>query len=249
MADPKCSHCGEAMVTAGPGLGWFCKNLCAAKATMKMPMSDEKCPKCSAAVSQRATSNCRAMRPRGSADDGTVIYECGASSHKLYRHDTKCLLRQLAAKDKELTFLRTASCPLDREFLGRLVRLTWVEWARSQDNPKPHWLTSWDELSEPMKEVDRLIGEKVATVSTALMERELTTLRVERNKLRLAAKTAIVELENATREVQQEGNLVIRPDGKNEWLCEACGTTQDADTEADADGCCPACSMSKAGKE
>ena len=47
----------------------------------------------------------------------------------------------------------------DRESLGRLVRETWVEWAREQPTPKPSWLVSWNELPEPDKEVDRRIGE------------------------------------------------------------------------------------------
>lgn len=51
---------------------------------------------------------------------------------------------------------------LDREQLGRIVRYAWVNWAEKQENPKPHWLNSWEELDEPMKEVDRQIGEEVA---------------------------------------------------------------------------------------
>lgn len=42
--------------------------------------------------------------------------------------------------------------------LGRRVREVWVAWAKTQPDPKPHWLTPWDELAEPDKEVDRLIG-------------------------------------------------------------------------------------------
>jgi hypothetical protein len=44
------------------------------------------------------------------------------------------------------------------ETLGRRVREVWVNWAKEQPDPKPHWLTSWDELDEPSKEVDRRIG-------------------------------------------------------------------------------------------
>lgn len=48
-----------------------------------------------------------------------------------------------------------------REELGRLVRSIWLEWAKEQPNPKPSWLLPWEELSEPEKEVDRRIGEKL----------------------------------------------------------------------------------------
>ncbi len=48
-----------------------------------------------------------------------------------------------------------------REFLGKLVRAEWVKWAREQPSPKPSWLQSWDELTEPEREVDRRIGEAI----------------------------------------------------------------------------------------
>lgn len=48
---------------------------------------------------------------------------------------------------------------LDREALGKQVRSVWIKWAREQSSPKPSWLLSWDELTEPDKEVDRRIGE------------------------------------------------------------------------------------------
>lgn len=49
----------------------------------------------------------------------------------------------------------------DRERLGRIVREVWVEWAREQPSPKPSWLVPWEGLSEPDKEVDRRIGERL----------------------------------------------------------------------------------------
>ena len=48
-----------------------------------------------------------------------------------------------------------------REQLGRLVRETWVAWAKEQPTAKPSWLVPWEELQEPDKEVDRRIGEAV----------------------------------------------------------------------------------------
>lgn len=50
----------------------------------------------------------------------------------------------------------------NRENLGRLVRDEWMDWALEQDNPKPSWLTPWSLLSEPDREVDRRIGERIA---------------------------------------------------------------------------------------
>jgi hypothetical protein len=49
-----------------------------------------------------------------------------------------------------------------REQRGRTVRETWVTWARRQRNPKPSWLTGWDDLDADQREVDMLIGEAVA---------------------------------------------------------------------------------------
>lgn len=48
-----------------------------------------------------------------------------------------------------------------REDLGKMVRDEWVAWAKEQPNPKPSWLVPWDGLSEPDKEVDRRIGERL----------------------------------------------------------------------------------------
>jgi hypothetical protein len=48
--------------------------------------------------------------------------------------------------------------------LGRLVREVWIEWAQEQPNPKPSWLVPYDELSEPDKEVDRRIGQRLYEV-------------------------------------------------------------------------------------
>ena len=50
----------------------------------------------------------------------------------------------------------------EHEDLGRLVRETWVKWASGQPDPKPSWLTGWDELDAGQREVDCRIGETVA---------------------------------------------------------------------------------------
>lgn len=48
-----------------------------------------------------------------------------------------------------------------REFLGQLVRMEWVAWAREQPHPKATWLAPWHQLTEPEREVDRRIGERI----------------------------------------------------------------------------------------
>ncbi len=58
-----------------------------------------------------------------------------------------------------LSALRQHRGPIDRESGGKLVRETWIAWSKEQPNPKPSWLVSWEELSEPDKEVDRRIWE------------------------------------------------------------------------------------------
>lgn len=52
--------------------------------------------------------------------------------------------------------------PFDRDQLGRFVREAWISWAKVQPHPKPSWLVPYDALSEPDKEADRIIGERVA---------------------------------------------------------------------------------------
>jgi hypothetical protein len=48
-----------------------------------------------------------------------------------------------------------------RDGLGRMVREVWIEWAKQQPVAKLHWLTPYDQLDEPDKEVDRRIGERL----------------------------------------------------------------------------------------
>ena len=62
---------------------------------------------------------------------------------------------------------------MDREFLGKLVRIIWVKWAKKQPNPKPSWLVEWDDLDKNSKEIDCLIGEKIAEAATIELQAEL----------------------------------------------------------------------------
>lgn len=53
---------------------------------------------------------------------------------------------------------------INRDQLGELVRLAWIEWAIEQPDPKSSWLVPYQDLPEADKEVDRRIGEFVAGV-------------------------------------------------------------------------------------
>jgi hypothetical protein len=74
----------------------------------------------------------------------------------------------------------------DREALGRLVRETWVAWAREQPDPKSNWLTGWDELDSGQREVDMRIGSAVAVRATRDARLELDELRAEVMRYRAA---------------------------------------------------------------
>lgn len=53
------------------------------------------------------------------------------------------------------------------EGYGPLVRKVFSAWARVQPNPKPSWLTPWNGLTDPEREVDILIGDAVAAAERA----------------------------------------------------------------------------------
>jgi hypothetical protein len=52
-----------------------------------------------------------------------------------------------------------------REQRGRLVRETWVTWAKRSRHPLASWLTPFDDLDEDRRESCRLIGEAVAAAA------------------------------------------------------------------------------------
>lgn len=51
---------------------------------------------------------------------------------------------------------------IDRETLGREVRRVWIEFCLENGDTKPSHLASWEEMTEPEREVDRRIGEAIA---------------------------------------------------------------------------------------
>lgn len=97
-------------------------------------------------------------------DHFKICFETHRNWHTYYNEKTKELRDQLTAE--------RAPAALDRERLGQLVRQVWIEWAREQPNPKPHWLTPWEELDESSREVDRRIGERVASAALAALNGE-----------------------------------------------------------------------------
>ena len=78
---------------------------------------------------------------------------------------------------------------MNREQLGGVVRLVWLEWAKEQPNPKPSWLLPWKDLTDHEKEVDRRIGERLVTLATPLLEdahERIADLERENKRLRKA---------------------------------------------------------------
>lgn len=132
------------------------------------------------------------------SDDFFVVHRTGSREDAEFvadavRHNIAGFLAQHTAQLRaEVERLRGASHH-DREFLGKLVRMTWVEWAREQEDPKPHWLEPWSALDEPMREVDRRIGERVAGVAAALADREIGRLEKELGTPRAAAPSPRLE--------------------------------------------------------
>jgi len=75
---------------------------------------------------------------------------------------------------------------MDREELGREVRAVWVKWAGEQPDPKPSWLVPWEGLSEPDKEVDRRIGERIYALAQGDTESMLLRVVQVLNLLRVS---------------------------------------------------------------
>ena len=75
--------------------------------------------------------------------------------------------------------------PDDREPLGRIVRETWVAWAREQYRPKPSWLVPWERLDNGQREVDMRIG--AAAAVRAVADAKLRNERLEAQLFALGA--------------------------------------------------------------
>ena len=71
-----------------------------------------------------------------------------------------------------------------REFLGKMVRMEWEAWAREQPNPKASWLTPWAELTEPEREVDRRIGQRIHDMAIGSIYEPLSASAQPRGAIR-----------------------------------------------------------------
>src|SRR5215469_2088071 len=95
-----------------------------------------------------------------------------------------------------------------REIGGKLVRDTWIAWAKEQPNVKPSWLVPWEELSEPDKEVDRRIWEacqpKVTTETREIAEKCVSKLRLFRTVDGSEHSDAIKEVTRALQEATEQ---------------------------------------------
>jgi hypothetical protein len=70
-----------------------------------------------------------------------------------------------AAKEGNRVVIRLSDDEVDA--IGALVREVWVEWAAEQPDPKPSWLTPWEDLDEGQRQVDKRIGATIAAVARA----------------------------------------------------------------------------------
>lgn len=105
-----------------------------------------------------------------------------------------------------------------REYLGRLVRKEWIKWAREQPSPKASWLVPWEGLSEPDKEVDRRIGERLYSVGVLSVEPVTASLE-ETTPLTAAAIDAWADRFSAAMSGVQDIDVTARLVGEaRRWL-------------------------------
>jgi hypothetical protein len=90
-----------------------------------------------------------------------------------------------------------------REQRGRLVRETWVRWARQQPSPKPGWLTGWNELDYGQRQVDMLIGEAVAADTLLTFAAELEAGAAQMTEMAGAPREALAVAVSMARERAQ----------------------------------------------
>lgn len=89
------------------------------------------------------------------------------------------------------------------EELGRLVRQVWIEWAKEQLYPKPTWLTPWNLLNEPDKDVDRRIGLAVQADALASVHPSQPSLNIEKAAEELYQRVAIIFSHGIKEEIKQ----------------------------------------------
>jgi hypothetical protein len=103
-------------------------------------------------------------------------------------------LEKLAADIREIASMVAPSPTVDREALGRKVREVWIDWATQQLNPKASWLVPWEGLSEPDREVDRRIGERVAAIGATHAHDAMISAGWVRGPVGQASREALADL-------------------------------------------------------
>lgn len=102
----------------------------------------------------------------------------------------------------------------DREPLGRLVRETWVAWAREQYRPKPSWLAGWEDLDNGQREVDMRIGSAVAVQAVA-------DAKLDGDRMRAQLLTFAAERDRTVREFKRRASRAVPGIVRDAWLAAA----------------------------
>jgi hypothetical protein len=96
---------------------------------------------------------------------------------------------------------------MNRDILGKIVRDSWITWAKEQKEIKEKWLVEYEKLDEKDKEADRRIGEAVFNA-------------VNNYRIKLAEKKSrgeLSEIEKVEFEHLQEYVFSVL-DEENDWI-------------------------------
>lgn len=118
----------------------------------------------------------------------------------------------------------------DREPYGRLVRETWVAWAKEQPDPKPSWLVPWKDLDNGQREVDMRIGSAVAA-------RAVHDAGLEADRMRVHLLAFAAERDRTVRELKRRASRAVPGVARDAWL-DAAGVvlgTQERSEEKEAE--------------
>lgn len=70
-----------------------------------------------------------------------------------------------------------------QDHLGRIIRETWIQWAKEQDRPKEDWLAPYEDTPENIKDVDRRLGAAIVYhVLSVLQPRRVELIEKSVNK-------------------------------------------------------------------
>lgn len=123
--------------------------------------------------------------------------------------------------------------------LGRLVRETWVQWARRQPDVggHPNWMTPWEALPNRDKEVDCLIAKAVADKATQDIRNRVLVMGVTDNLAKSNLNKAVAALHSIMSPSCVEcGSVLVGPWDPDADLpphCEGCTTSHEQDADWD----------------